>query len=143
MCALAFQALTFLFRFFPQVNNRKAYVPPAGFSPDDVEALFTKLAGTETTYSKAVRENRFRFIKKVETALTEDQLKEIQASFKHFDANSDNSLDKLEFKAASSALSVVFKDDAALEKAFKEVRCSLRISCDLCWRPRACVSSVP
>jgi len=104
-----------------QVNGRSAYTPTEGCSPDALEAVFSKLQTSENSYAAAVRQNRHKFVKKVETQLTDEQVAEIKASFKHFDANNDNSLDKLEFKAASAALSVTFKNDDALDKAFKEV----------------------
>jgi Ca2+-binding EF-hand superfamily protein len=104
-----------------QVNNRSAYVPATEVSLETLETAWTKLQQTETSYAAAVRQNRHRFVKKTESKLTDEQVSEIKASFKHFDANGDDALDKTEFKAASAALSVSFKNDEALEKAFKEV----------------------
>jgi len=104
-----------------QVNNRAAYVPASELSPDALETAWTKLQTTENSYAAAVRTNRHKFVKKAESKLTEEQVSEIKASFKHFDANADDALDKTEFKAAASALSVSFKNDDALDKAFKEV----------------------
>jgi len=82
---------------------------------------WSKLAAVETHRGQKIRENRFRFIKKEESKISEEKVAECKASFTHFDQNADHALDKLEFKAANSAMSVVFKNDDHFNKVFEEV----------------------
>jgi len=103
------------------VNNRRKFVAPDDATPEAVDAAFDALGAAERARGQAVRENRFRFIKREETKLSQEKVDEIQASFRHFDKNDNKVLDKVEFKAALSALGVPFKDDAALQKVFEEV----------------------
>jgi len=104
-----------------KVNNRAAYRPPADVSPEAVEEGFNRLWEAEKRFGVRVRENRFRFIKKEEKKVTAEQLAEFEASFKHFDSNKNNTLDKLEFKAALATLSIPFKDEKAFEATFVAV----------------------
>jgi Ca2+-binding EF-hand superfamily protein len=104
-----------------KINNRKAYVPPEGLSPDDLEAALDRLTKAQKGYSLAVRQNRFRFVKKLETKISDEKIAEMEASFKHFDSNKSDSLDKIEFKAALSAMSVFFKDEGEFDSTFATV----------------------
>jgi actinin alpha len=104
-----------------KINNRKAYVPPAGLAPDDLEAALDRLTKAQKDYSLAVRQNRFRFVKKLETKISDEKIAEMEASFKHFDSNKSDSLDKIEFKAALSAMSVFFKDEGEFDSTFASV----------------------
>jgi len=101
-----------------KVNNRAPYRPPAEIGPDAVEEGFNRLWEAEKKFGAAVRENRFRFIKKEERKISPEQISEFEASFRHFDANKNNQLDKQEFKAALAALSVPFKDEKAFDQTF-------------------------
>jgi len=49
------------------------------------------------------------------------QIDEFKEVFRHFDKNNNTTLDRIEFKAALSALGVPFKDEAAVAKVFAEV----------------------
>lgn len=104
-----------------KVNQRAAYVPPEGLQPDDIQAAFDGLGKAQKTYARAVRDNRFRFVQKVESKLSDEKKKEIEDSFNHFDSNKSQSLDKAEFKAALSAMSVFFSSDAELDQTFGHV----------------------
>jgi len=104
-----------------KVNQRAAYVPPEGLSPDDIQTAFDELGKAQKAYALAVRDNRFRFVQKVESKLSDEKKKEIEDSFNHFDTNKSQSLDKAEFKAALSAMSVFFSSDAELDKTFGQV----------------------
>jgi len=104
-----------------KVNNRRPYVPPEGLLPEDIEAAFDALATSQKGYASAVRENRFRFVQKVETKLSDEKLAEMNASFAHFDKNKNGSLEKLEFKAALSAMSIFFSSDADFDQTFSLV----------------------
>jgi len=89
-----------------KVNSRASYVPPAGLTPDDVQTALDSLTKAQNVYARGVRENRFKFIQKVDTKISHEKIKEIDESFAHFDANKSGNLDKVEFKAALSAMSV-------------------------------------
>jgi len=104
-----------------RVNSRAAYVPPEGLSPDDIQAQFDSLGKAQKAYARAVRDNRFRFVQKADTQLSDDKKKEIEESFNHFDGNKDHSLDKAEFKAALSAMSVFFSSESELDSTFAAV----------------------
>jgi len=104
-----------------KVNNRKPYLPPTGLTPEDTDGHFEALHVAQKNHATAVRQNRFRFVTKVETKLSEEKLKEIEASFKHFDSNKSNTLDKTEFKAALSAMSVFFSSEGDFEKTLNLV----------------------
>jgi hypothetical protein len=104
-----------------KVNDRPPYNPPEELSPDAIEKCWIKLANVESIRGVKIRENRFKFIKKEENKISEEKVAECKASFAHFDHNGDHALDKLEFKAANSAMSVVFKNDDHFNKTFDEV----------------------
>jgi Ca2+-binding EF-hand superfamily protein len=101
-----------------KVNNRRSYVPPEGLAPEDIENAFDALTAIQKSYAQAVRAHRYRFIQKVETKLSDEKLAEMDASFSHFDKNKNGSLEKLEFKAALSAMSIFFASDAEFDKVF-------------------------
>jgi actinin alpha len=104
-----------------KVNSRAPYTPPEGLSPDDIQSAFDGLGKAQKGYARAVRDNRFRFVQKADTTLSDDKKKEIEDSFKHFDSNKSQSLDKAEFKAALSAMSVFFSSDQELDATFAQV----------------------
>jgi actinin alpha len=104
-----------------KVNNRAAYRPPTDVSPEAIETGFNRLWEAEKKFGVAVRENRFRFIKKEEKKISPEQIAEFEASFRHFDTNKNNQLDKTEFKAALAALSIPFKDEKAFDATFGSV----------------------
>jgi len=104
-----------------KLNDRPPYSPPEELSPDAIEKNWGKLTSVESHRGVKMRENRFRFIKKEENKISEEKVAECKASFTHFDQNGDHALDKLEFKAANSAMSVVFKNDDHFNKTFDEV----------------------
>jgi len=103
------------------VNDRKPYVPPVGLAPEDIEAAFHQLQKAERSHSHEARLNRMRFVTKAESALSEEKIEEFKASFRHFDANKSNTLDKPEFKAALSAMSVFFTSPEEFDACFAKV----------------------
>lgn len=103
------------------VNGRRPYTPPDDCAPDAIAAAWQGLSTAEHNYATGVRDNRFRFVEKHETKIPQEKLDEMNAAFNHFDKNDSNTLDKIEFKAALSALSVPFKDDEAYNKVFRSV----------------------
>jgi Ca2+-binding EF-hand superfamily protein len=58
--------------------------------------------------------------KKVES-VSDDKVAEFTEAYKHFDKDNDGALDRLEFKAALSAMSIPVRDDVALDTLLKEV----------------------
>jgi len=103
------------------VYDRAPYAVPSGLSPEDIDAAWDRLEQAERQRGKAIRENLFKFISKDTSTISEDQLREFEASFAHFDKDGSGMLDKLEFKAALSALSIGFKDEAAFNALFNKV----------------------
>jgi len=107
---------------FLKVNDRAPYAPDAKHAPESLDAAWDALTVSEKTHAKAIRENRHRFIKKEEAkALSAAQVEEFKKSFEHFDQNKDDSLDRMEFKAANAAVGVPFKDQAQFEATFLAV----------------------
>jgi Ca2+-binding EF-hand superfamily protein len=104
-----------------KVNGRRSYVPPEGLTPEDLEQALDRLTGAQKGYAAAVRENRFKYVQKVETKISDEKIAEMKDSFRHFDKNKNGTLDKLEFKAALSAMSVFFASDAELERTFNNL----------------------
>jgi hypothetical protein len=104
-----------------KVNGRPAWVCPVELAPDAIDAAFDELWTAEKSYAKQARENRFKFVTKEESKLSEEKVKEFSESFKYFDKDGDNQMTRDEFKAACSALSIAFKDDQAMEKEFKSI----------------------
>jgi len=103
------------------VYGRVPYSTPSGLSTDAIDAAWDRLEQAEKQRGRAVRDNMFRFISKATTTISDEQLREFEASFSHFDKNGTGDLDKLEFKAALSALSIAFKDEEAYNKLFNKV----------------------
>jgi Ca2+-binding EF-hand superfamily protein len=101
-----------------KVNDRAPYTPPGGLSPEAIEDSMIKLSETERKFGASVRENRFRFIKKEESKLSEEKIAEFKESFQHFDANKNNQLDRTEFKAACTVMNVPVKDEKVFEAVF-------------------------
>jgi len=104
-----------------RVNGRRVYAPPEGLAPDDIERAFDAVTQLQKEYAQAIRAHRYKFIQRVDTKLSDEKLKEIDASFAHFDKNKNGTLEKLEFKAALSAMSIFFGSDAEFDKVFSLV----------------------
>lgn len=104
-----------------QINGRKPYVPPQGLRPEDVDDAWAKLEETERSRGVHVRDNMFRFLEKSSNTIDESKKQEIEASFNHFDKDKSGYLDRLEFKAALSALSIPFKDENAFNALYSQV----------------------
>jgi len=104
-----------------KVNDRKPYVAPADVTSEAVDQQWSKLEHAERARGAAVRENMFRFVSKTEATLSPEKLAEIGAAFEHFDKERNGTLDRLQFKAALSALSVPFRDENAFNELFNDV----------------------
>ena len=68
-----------------KVNGRQQYGVPSELSPDAVEEAFHQLYLARQQYARKARDNRFRFIQKEETHLSDDKVAEFKDSFSHFD----------------------------------------------------------
>lgn len=104
-----------------KVNNRAPYVPPEHLAPEKLQTAFENLWAAENAYGTLVRENRFRFVTKVEIKVADDKIQEFKDSFEHFDSNKSGHLCAAEFKAAAAALSVPFRDDDHALESFKKL----------------------
>jgi len=101
-----------------QKNNRHLFTPNAELTPESIDHHWNKLADAERHYGAALRAHVFKFITKKVDEASPEQMKEFEDTFKHFDKNNDNLLDRLEFKACLSALGIPFRDESAYEQVF-------------------------
>lgn len=103
-----------------RVNGRATYDVPSDVSPDAIEAAFHQLYLARQAYARKSRDHRYQFIQKQETSVVnEEQIKEFQDAFDHFDTDRDGRLsNKDEFKAALSAVGVNVGGDAELAAAY-------------------------
>jgi len=104
-----------------KVNGRKPYVPPEGLKPEDVDNAWSQLELAERSRGVVVRDNMFLFIQKTSYAIDESKKEEIESSFDHFDKDKSGYLDRIEFKAALSAMSIPFKDEVAFNALFAKI----------------------
>lgn len=104
-----------------RTKGRVPYAPPAGLSPDELEAAWARLTEAENAKSSAVRDNMFKFVTSSKNEITKQQLDEFRETFNHFDHNKNGSLDKLEFRACLASLSIPFKDEQEYERVFHAV----------------------
>lgn len=102
------------------INDRQPFVPEEGLAPEDLNQYWDALNAAQKGYAQAARENRSRFVTKSETKIDEEKLQEIKDSFNAFDSNKSNTLDPHEFKAALSALSIGYKDEAEFKEIFNK-----------------------
>jgi len=103
------------------VYGRVPYNVPSGLSSDDIDRAWEDLEKAERLRGAAVRDNMFRFITKRSSTIDPEQLKEFEASFRHFDKDGSGYLDRMEFKAALSALGISFNSDDAFNRIFLQV----------------------
>jgi len=101
-----------------QKNNRHLFAPPDALNPDSLDHHWNRLAEAERLYGAALRAHVFKFITKKVDEASPEQMKEFEDTFRHFDKNNDNFLDRLEFKACLSALGIPFRDESAYEQVF-------------------------
>jgi len=104
-----------------KVYSRNEYKAPKDLTPDDLDDAWDLLENAAKMRAKALRNNLFKFITKIASGITEEQRKEFESSFAHFDKDGSGWLDRTEFKAALSALSIPFKDENAFNLLFHKV----------------------
>lgn len=95
-----------------KVNGRSAYQCEDEFQPSKLNELVMTLQNAETEYIEMVRNARLGFIEKLEDSneISEEKLQEFNESFDHFDADNSGHMNKLEFKAALSAVGIALSD---------------------------------
>jgi len=103
------------------VYGRTPYQVPHAFTTEAIDAAWNSLEQAERGRGAAVRDNVYRFITKAKSTISEDQLREFESSFAHFDKDGSGYLDRIEFKAALSALSIPFKDEETFNKLFLSI----------------------
>lgn len=103
------------------VHDRPAYECPKEFAPETIDSAFDALWDSEKKHATAARVQRFKFISKQENKVSEDKIKEMKDSYAHFDKDGDGAMDKVEFKAALSAMGVSLKNDEALQALLTKV----------------------
>jgi len=104
-----------------KVNNRSPYQLPANCSLPVIEKAFEELGDARKRHAYKVRENRFRYVQKVERHIPMEKLAEFDESFRAFDANKNGVLTPVEFKAALMAMNITSKDEKTFEATFKRV----------------------
>jgi len=103
------------------VNNLAAYEPPLDITPDKIESSFKSLNQAQAAHGAAVRNNKFRFIEKKEDTSNEETMAEIEHSFKNYDSNNNNHLNKTEFFAACMEMGMAFQSDQDKHDLFEKV----------------------
>ena len=103
------------------VYGRAPYNVPTGLSTEEIDAAWDRLEKAEKARGQSVRDAVFRFITKATSTVSAEQIREFEASFAHFDKDSDGTLDRLELKAAFAALSIPFKDDDAFNRVYVQI----------------------
>lgn len=105
-----------------KVNGRSAYSPGDDFDPHKLVDLINELQNAENEYTEMVRDAKLGFISKMETdGISEERMAEFERSFDAFDADKSGHLDKIEFKAALSAVGIALSDDADVDRVFSEL----------------------
>jgi len=104
-----------------QVNGLAPFTPPEDVSPDRIQKAMDLLTEDQNAQGVRVRENRFRFIEKKEDKSGEELRRQIEASFKSFDASKNGRLSPIEFEAACMQMGVATKDQAAKDALFSKI----------------------
>jgi len=89
-------------------NGRPTYSPPEGLEVENLNNMAQALQDTENSMMGKVNDARVGFVEsiKVDEGVSEERAKEFDHSFDVFDADKSGHLNKVEFKAALSAVGV-------------------------------------
>jgi Ca2+-binding EF-hand superfamily protein len=85
-------------------------------TPDELEVIYNQIPNTVSQTLGTIEQ---QIISNKKSNVSEEQLREIQTTFRHFDKNNDNQLEKFEFKGACHALGEDIPDkelDSVFEK---------------------------
>lgn len=104
-----------------KVNGLKAYVPPADLTPEAIEAAFGTLTQAQSGFGHKVREERFKYIEKKEDTSGEEVQAQIEESFRHYDSNNSQTLNKTEFNAACMEMGIALKTEEEKEALFSKI----------------------
>lgn len=104
-----------------QVNGLRAYVPPDQLTPDALEDAFTAVADAQRAFGQAVREARFQYSEKKEDKSGEEVEAQIEESFRKYDTNNSNSLNRQEFNAACMEMGIALQTDAEKDALFGKI----------------------
>jgi hypothetical protein len=103
------------------VNNLAPYKPPAELEPEKLQEAFDTLSANQNAQGAKVRNDKFRFIEKKDNSTDEETLKQIKASFDHYDANKNGSLNSVEFNAACMEMGIALKSQEEKDQLFRSV----------------------
>jgi len=93
-----------------KVNKRIAY--KTDITPEKLEEVHSHLTKTQSDHYNNAREVRFKFVHAIEAdEVSEDQIKEWNDAFDHFDENKNDYLEFDEFSACLKAVGVPLTDD--------------------------------
>jgi len=104
-----------------KVNGLAPYTPPEDVTPERIQKAIDLLTEDQNAQGVKVRENRFRFIEKKQDKSGDELRKQIEASFKSFDASRNGKLSPIEFEAACMQMGVATKDQAAKDALFSKI----------------------
>jgi len=93
-----------------RVNKRVAY--KSEITPETLEEVHAHLTKAQSDHYNKAREIRFKFVEAIEAdEISEDQIKEWNDAFDHFDENKNDHLEFDEFSACLKAVGVPLTDD--------------------------------
>lgn len=104
-----------------KVNNLKPYVPPADIVPDALQTEFMAMVEQQAAHGIAVRENRFKYIEKKDDSSSQEIEDHIEATFRKYDNDNSDSLNKIEFEAALMEMNIVLRNQDEKDKLFQSV----------------------
>jgi len=102
-----------------KVNKRVRY--ETTITPDKLEEVYKKLEEAQDAHYVQARDAKVKFVQALEAdKITEDQIKEWNEAFDHFDVNKNDYLEFDEFSAALKAVGVPLTE-AGEKKSFKQL----------------------
>jgi len=105
-----------------RVNGRNAFVPPVGKEPEVLNAKVHELGDCETDFLENLRQAKLGFVNKLDDGghISDERMEEFRQSFVVFDHDRSGHLNKLEFKAALSAVGIALNEED-LDKVYSEL----------------------
>jgi len=108
-----------------KVNGRAAYEPSPERAPEVLNSKKADLQAAETEYVEMIRAARMGFIQAMDAggSISEERMAEFEKSFDVFDHDNSGKMNKMEFKAALSAIGIALNDED-LERVYGELSAS-------------------
>lgn len=105
-----------------KVNGRPAYEPDETRKPEILNSKKDDLQQSEKEYVEMIRGARMGFISAMDSGdtISDERMAEFEKSFDVFDHDKSGQMNKLEFKAALSAIGIALNDDDC-ERVFTEL----------------------